>query len=133
MISKSGDELALSVDIDASLVTQLVTSQFPQWADLPITPVEFDGRDNRTFRLGVDMSVRLPSAEAYAAQVEKEHRWLPILAPRLPLEIPVPWRWGAPPRAIPGNGPSTVAQRPPARPLLLRQLRSGDRWSPFDA
>jgi hypothetical protein len=39
MISKSGDELALSVDIDASLVTQLVTSQFPQWADLPITPV----------------------------------------------------------------------------------------------
>ena len=101
MISKSGDELALSVDIDASLVTQLVTSQFPQWADLPITPVEFDGRDSRTFRLGVDMSVRLPSAEADAAQVEKEHRWLPILAPRLPLEIPVPLAMGGPAEGYP--------------------------------
>jgi aminoglycoside phosphotransferase (APT) family kinase protein len=89
------------VEIDASLVTRLVTSQFPQWADLPITPVESDGWDNRTFRLGVDMSVRLPSAEAYTAQVEKEHRWLPILAPRLPLPIPVPLAMGVPAEGYP--------------------------------
>lgn len=82
--------------IDASLVARLVKSQFSQWADLPITPVELDGWDNRTFHLGPDMSVRLPSAEAYAAQVEKEHRWLPILAPRLPLPIPVPLAMGVP-------------------------------------
>jgi len=103
MISNPDDRSARSADIDASLVTALVTSQFPQWADLPITPVELDGNDNRTFRLGVGMSVRLPSAEAYTAQVEKEHRWLPILAPRLPLPIPVPLTMGAPAEGYPWN------------------------------
>src|SRR5512136_1590860 len=84
------------VDINVSLVRQLVASQFPQWADLPIKPVEFDGWDNRTFRLGEDMAVRLPSAERYILQVEKEHRWLPRLAPLLPLPIPVPLAMGVP-------------------------------------
>ena len=87
---------ATKVDINASLVGRLVTAQFPRWADLPIKPVEFDGWDNRTFRLGEDMTVRLPSAEAYSLQVEKEHRWLPRLAPLLPLPIPVPLAMGVP-------------------------------------
>ena len=89
------------VDITVSLVGQLVTMQFPQWADLPIKSVEFDGWDNRTFRLGEDMSVRLPSAEAYTRQVEKEHRWLPRLAPFLPFPIPVPLAMGAPTEGYP--------------------------------
>jgi aminoglycoside phosphotransferase (APT) family kinase protein len=84
------------VDIDAALVARLIAAQFPQWADLPITPAEPNGWDNRTFRLGADMSVRLPSAARYTAQVEKEHRWLPLLAPHLPLPIPVPLAVGAP-------------------------------------
>lgn len=42
------------------------------------------------------MTVRLPSAAPYALQVEKEHRWLPKLAPLLPLPIPVPLAKGAP-------------------------------------
>ncbi|MHB1683868.1 MAG: aminoglycoside phosphotransferase family protein [Bacilli bacterium] len=84
------------MDINVSLVGQLVSAQFPQWAHLPIKPVEFGGWDNRTFHLGEDMTVRLPSAEAYAAQVEKEHRWLPRLAPLLPLDIPVPLAMGVP-------------------------------------
>lgn len=84
------------VNIDVSLVRRLVDAQFPQWADLPIKPVEFDGWDNRTFHLGEDMTVRLPSAAPYALQVEKEHRWLPRLAPLLPLPIPVPLAKGAP-------------------------------------
>jgi aminoglycoside phosphotransferase (APT) family kinase protein len=54
------------------------------------------GWDNRTFRLGDDLVVRLPSASAYAPQVEKEHRWLPILAPQLPLPIPTPIALGQP-------------------------------------
>ena len=87
---------AAKVDIDVTLVGQLVAAQFPQWADLPLRPVEFDGWDNRTFRLGEDMSVRLPSAEAYTGQVAKEHRWLPRLAPLLPLAIPVPIAMGVP-------------------------------------
>jgi aminoglycoside phosphotransferase (APT) family kinase protein len=82
-------------EIDAVLVSQLIASQFPQWTHLPIKPVELSGWDNRTFHLGPDMSVRLPSAEGYVAQVEKEHRWLPMLAPHLPLPIPVPLAKGA--------------------------------------
>ena len=83
-------------EIDATLVKQLIRSQFPQWAELPVAPVENGGWDNRTFRLGDRMSVRLPSALHYVAQVEKEHRWLPVLRPQLPLPIPVPLGLGAP-------------------------------------
>lgn len=84
------------VPIDASLVRRLVSTQFPQWAHLPIRPVELGGWDNRTFHLGERMTVRLPSAAAYALQVEKEHHWLPRLAPHLPLPIPVPLAMGQP-------------------------------------
>jgi aminoglycoside phosphotransferase (APT) family kinase protein len=89
------------LEINAVLVSQLIASQFPQWAHLPIKPVELSGWDNRTFHLGSDMSVRLPSAEGYVAQVEKEHRWLPKLAPHLPLPIPVPLAKGAPGHGYP--------------------------------
>jgi aminoglycoside phosphotransferase (APT) family kinase protein len=74
----------------------LIAAQFPQWAHLPLKPVECSGWDNRTYHLGDEMTVRLPSAEAYAAQVEKEHRWLPRLLPFLPLPIPVPLAMGKP-------------------------------------
>ena len=89
------------MDIDASLVNQLIATQFPQWTHLPISPVEFGGWDNRTFHLGEQMTVRLPSAAAYSLQVEKEQRWLPILAPHLPLPIPVPLAMGRPAAGYP--------------------------------
>lgn len=82
--------------IDAALAAQLVAEQFPQWADLPVAPVAFSGWDNRTFRLGDTMAVRLPSAAAYAGSVEKELTWLPRLAPALPYPVPVPVAAGAP-------------------------------------
>ena len=82
--------------IDVSLARRLIDSQFPQWSDLPITPVEFDGWDNRTFRLGPELTVRLPSGDWYAQQVDKEQRWLPVLAPQLPLPIPSPVARGRP-------------------------------------
>jgi aminoglycoside phosphotransferase (APT) family kinase protein len=91
----------LKADITAELVEGLVASQFPQWAGLPVTSVEVDGWDNTTFRLGSSMSVRLPSADAYVAQVEKEHRWLPVLATQLPVPIPVPLGRGHPSSAFP--------------------------------
>jgi aminoglycoside phosphotransferase (APT) family kinase protein len=93
---QAGDMSVTRDDINADLVRRLVAAQFPQWADLPIEPVRFGGWDNRTFHLGEEMSVRLPSAQGYAAQVEKEHRWLPGLAPHLPLPIPVPLAMGVP-------------------------------------
>ena len=57
--------------IDASLVRRLVATQFPEWAELSIQPVAPGGFDNRTFRLGEQMLVRLPSAVPYAPQVER--------------------------------------------------------------
>jgi aminoglycoside phosphotransferase (APT) family kinase protein len=84
------------VNIDASLVRHLVGTQFPRWSDLPVRPVEVGGWDNRTFHLGEHMTVRLPSAERYVPQVEKEHRWLPEIAPLVPLPIPVPLAKGVP-------------------------------------
>ncbi|MGI8869512.1 MAG: aminoglycoside phosphotransferase family protein [Mycobacteriales bacterium] len=85
--------------IDAELVRRLVAGQFPQWRDLPITPVRADGWDNRTYHLGDDMSVRLPCDAAHA--VAKEQRWLPILAPHLPLPVPVLLGTGTPTAAYP--------------------------------
>jgi aminoglycoside phosphotransferase (APT) family kinase protein len=84
------------VRIDVDLARRLVDSQFPQFAELPIAAVEVDGWDNRTFRLGTELTVRMPSGPWYAQQVEKEQRWLPVLAARLPLAIPLPVAKGAP-------------------------------------
>lgn len=87
--------------IDTSLVRRLVASQFPQWKDLSVLPVERSGWDNRTFHLGDRMLVRMPSSEDYVAQVEKEHAWLPKLAPYLPLSIPEPLAIGSPGEGYP--------------------------------
>ena len=82
-------------------MSRLVARQFPQWADLPVSLVELDGWDNTTFRLGTTMSVRLPSADAYVAQIDKEHRWLPIFRGDLPLSIPEPLAKGEPALGFP--------------------------------
>ena len=74
--------------IDAALVRRLIAQQFPQWADLPVTPVKIDGWDNRTYRLGTELTARLPTHESYTAAIDKEHEWLPVLAPYLPVAIP---------------------------------------------
>jgi len=90
--------------IDTNLVCKLIDSQFPEWSNLPISPVARSGWDNRTFRLGDDFSVRMPSAESYASQVHKEQQWLPYLGERLSVLIPkvlafgnpghgYPWSW----------------------------------------
>ena len=83
-------------EITADVAAGLVAAQFPQWADLPVTPVALNGYDNTTFRLGDELSVRLPSADGSVAQVAKEHRWLPVLARHLPLPIPEPVAMGRP-------------------------------------
>jgi aminoglycoside phosphotransferase (APT) family kinase protein len=86
----------LRPEITTALVRALVAGQFPQWRELPVTPVARQGWDNRTFRLGERLSVRLPSADGYVAAVEKENRWLPELAGHLPLPVPSPVAVGSP-------------------------------------
>jgi aminoglycoside phosphotransferase (APT) family kinase protein len=73
-------------EINVELASRLVAEQFPQWADLPVVPVALNGWDNTTFRLGDELSIRLPNGEGYAAAVETEHRWLPRLAPQVPFD-----------------------------------------------
>jgi len=85
----------------AEVVRRLVASQFPHWADAPVRPVTRQGHDNRTFRLGDALAVRLPSAARYAAAVEREHAWLPRLAPLLPQPIPEPVGLGRPAEDFP--------------------------------
>ncbi|MDG4800894.1 aminoglycoside phosphotransferase family protein [Micromonospora sp. WMMD980] len=89
------------VEIDAALVRTLVARRFPHWAPLPVSAVARQGWDNRTFRLGDDLVVRLPSAEGYAAAVAKEDRCLQILARHLPLPVPEPVATGAPDAGYP--------------------------------
>lgn len=88
-------------EITSELVRRLVDSQFPQWRNLDIRPVEKSGHDNRTYRLGNEMTVRLPSHERYASAVEKELTWLPIFKPLLTLPIPVPIAKGEPSNEYP--------------------------------
>ena len=89
------------VETDAALVGRLLAAQFPQWADLPIEPVPSAGTDNALYRLGDDMAVRMPRIHWAIGQVDKEQRWLPRLAPLLPLAIPVPLAKGAPGEGYP--------------------------------
>nr|WP_208870775.1 aminoglycoside phosphotransferase family protein [Streptomyces aquilus] len=87
--------------IDTSLVRRLLTAQFPQWAHLPLAPVPQSGMDNATFRLGDELSVRLPRYAHWSGQVAREHRWLPRLAPRLPLAVSEPLEIGEPGEGYP--------------------------------
>jgi aminoglycoside phosphotransferase (APT) family kinase protein len=86
------DELA----IDPALVRRLLTQQFPDWADLPLSRVEPAGTVNAIFRLGDDLSVRLARRNGPTGPGGKEAEWLPALAPALPLEVPVPVAQGRP-------------------------------------
>lgn len=89
------------IDTDVSLVRRLLAAQFSHWVGLPITPVHSAGTDHAIYRLGGEMAVRLPRIWSAAAQVDKEHRWLPRLAPLLPLDIPVPLAKGTPGEGYP--------------------------------
>lgn len=54
------------------------------------------GWDNVMYRLGDDLTIRIPRRAAAASLVEHEQRWLPGLAERLPLPVPAPVRIGRP-------------------------------------
>lgn len=74
----------------------MLREQFPQWADLPLRRVTSTGTDNAVFRLGDTLGVRVPKVVWPVAAIEHEHRWLPMVAERVPLEVPVPVGLGQP-------------------------------------
>ncbi|MFI1722668.1 aminoglycoside phosphotransferase family protein [Streptomyces sp. NPDC020489] len=88
-------------DITEDLVRELLREQHPDLADLPLKLGAL-GWDNQVWRLGDDLAVRLPWATGSADELlRKEHTWAPVLAPRLPLPIPVPQRLGEPSERFP--------------------------------
>jgi aminoglycoside phosphotransferase (APT) family kinase protein len=79
------------LETDEALVRRLLAAQFPQWAELPIQALAAGGTDNAIFRLGDELSVRLPRRADWAAgSLDKEFEWLPKLGPLLPLRVPAP-------------------------------------------
>jgi aminoglycoside phosphotransferase (APT) family kinase protein len=88
------------VEIDIALVYRLLEEQHPDLAHLPIHLVEA-GWDNAMFRLGDQFSVRLPRRKAAATLIENEQIWLPLLADRLPIPVPTPYRLGKPAQGYP--------------------------------
>jgi len=83
-------------EIGIALVRRLVDTQFPQWAGLPLKPLDPAGCDHVIYRLGEELTVRLPRHKGAVGQARKELQWLPRLAPHLPLAVPVPMGVGEP-------------------------------------
>ena len=111
---------AADVRIDIPLVRRLIAVQFPQWAGLAIAPVESAGWDNAIFRLGSDLTVRLPRRRVSAEHVRNQHQWLPVLAPQLPLAVPVPLGHGVPGEGYPWHW--TVCQWLPGELAALARV-----------
>ena len=113
---------AAELEIDEALVRSLLVDQQPDLADLSMRMVA-NGWDNVVVQLGTDLMVRLPRRQASVQLVLNEQRWLPELAPKLPLPIPspifagkpgakYPWAWSICPW-LPGDAASDA---PPADP-----------------
>ena len=94
-MSGSAKDGAATVDVDVALVRELLREQHPDLAGRRLARVDA-GWDNAVFRLGDDLVVRVPRREPAALLILHEQRWLPELAPRLPLPVPEPVRVGRP-------------------------------------
>jgi aminoglycoside phosphotransferase (APT) family kinase protein len=84
------------LELDEPLVRRLLREQFPEWAELPLRRIEPSGTVNAIFRLGNELSVRLPRHQGPTEPGSDESNWLPTLAPLLPVDIPVPVAQGRP-------------------------------------
>jgi aminoglycoside phosphotransferase (APT) family kinase protein len=89
--------------IDTALVRELVDAQFPQWAALPLEWVDSTGMVNAIYRLGPDLSVRLPLRPSITDMVQREQQKLLALAPFLPVAIPSVEAIGSPTDRFPGE------------------------------
>jgi aminoglycoside phosphotransferase (APT) family kinase protein len=88
------------VNIDEALVRSLLREQQPDLARLELREVP-GGWDNKMWRLGEELGVRLPRTPRAASLLRAEQQWLPALAARLPLPIPTPLRVGEPSARFP--------------------------------
>jgi aminoglycoside phosphotransferase (APT) family kinase protein len=89
------------VPVTADDVRRLVAAQLPRWKDLPVTPLTEAGTDHLLFRLGDELVARMPKIAWASEQAASDARWLPRLAPHLPLTVPAPVALGEPDDAYP--------------------------------
>lgn len=107
------------------LARKLIAEQFHEYSHLPITDVEKQGHDNRTYRLGEYMLIRMPTAEDYALKVPKEQELLPQLAKRLSVSIPAPIKMGKPSADYPY--PFSIYKWLPGKSINLLTLTAHDK------
>lgn len=108
-------------NIDSYLVRALLREQHADLASLTVVDAG-EGWDNRLFRLGENLAVRLPRRAASVVLIEQEQRWLPQLSTRLPLPVPVPVRIGRPGCGYPW--PWSVVAWLPGKSALLASYDS---------
>jgi len=126
-VTGAGEEPPTEVEVTEALVRGLLAEQHPDLADRDLVHLDA-GWDNEIFRLGPDLLVRLPRRSVAAPLIESEQRWLPDLAPHLPLPISVPVRTGVPSAAYPWHwsvsrwfpGRSALTE-PPADPAAAAE------------
>jgi len=107
------------------LARKLISQQFPEYASLPIVDVEKQGHDNRTYRLGRHMLIRMPTDADYALKVPKEQELLPQLAKRLSASIPAPIKMGKPSTDYPY--PFSIYKWLPGKSINLLTLTDQDK------
>jgi aminoglycoside phosphotransferase (APT) family kinase protein len=120
------------IDVDEALVRRLLATLSPAYAELPLRRFHSTGSSNALFRLGDDLLVRVPRQPGATATLEKEQRWLPFVAPELPVAVPevlavgdpipdYPQRWSVV-RFLEGSPPPLPAADEPPRHRLARDL-----------
>jgi aminoglycoside phosphotransferase (APT) family kinase protein len=120
------------LDVDEALVRRLLGTLSPSYADLALRRFASSGSDNALFRLGADLLVRVPRQPGGTSTIEKEQRWIPYVAPALPVAVPeivavgepgfgYPERWSVV-RFLDGSPPTVPAPGEPARHQLARDL-----------
>ena len=133
---------AAEISIDAALVRSLICDQFPRYAELGLRPIG-SGWDNVMMRLGDDLLVRLPRRSVAVPLIEHEQRWLPTLAPRLPIAVSAPihagrpsdrfpWPWSIT-RWLPGEAADLAAPQPEESVRLAKFLAALHRGAPPEA
>lgn len=111
------------IEITAELVRSLLQEQHPDLSGLAIREVA-GGWGNQMWRLGDELAVRMQRMDPTPELQLKERRWLPVLAPRLPLPVPIPVRFGEPSERFPKHW--TVMTWVPGEPLDHGSISRGD-------
>ena len=122
------DEIA----VDEALVRRLLHGLSPAYDGLPLRRFASSGSSNALLRLGDDLLVRVPRQPGGTATIEKEQRWLPSVAPALPVPVPEVVAVGEPAagygekwsvvRFVEGSVPTLPEPGGPPRHALARDL-----------